>query len=63
MLFIFLQNRCVPPDAVVWPQDVEQVSKIAKICHQHRLPMIPFGTGTGMEGGVTGGEVSTTKIE
>lgn len=41
------------PDAVVWPQSVEQVSHIARLCHKHRIPMVPFGTGTGLEGGVT----------
>ncbi|XP_075796805.1 putative D-lactate dehydrogenase, mitochondrial isoform X1 [Pelodiscus sinensis] len=46
-------HRCCPPDAVVWPQDVEQVSQLAGICYSHGLPIIPFGTGTGLEGGVT----------
>ncbi|KAI5105448.1 putative D-lactate dehydrogenase, mitochondrial [Silurus meridionalis] len=45
-------HRCRPPDAVVFPRCVEEVSALAKICHQHRLPIIPFGTGTGLEGGV-----------
>uniref|UniRef100_A0A8C8RFW8 Probable D-lactate dehydrogenase, mitochondrial n=1 Tax=Pelusios castaneus TaxID=367368 RepID=A0A8C8RFW8_9SAUR len=46
-------HRCSPPDAVVWPQDVEQVSKLAGICYHHGVPIIPFSTGTGLEGGVT----------
>lgn len=37
---------------VVFPRSVEEVSALAKICHHHQLPMIPFGTGTGLEGGV-----------
>ncbi|XP_051830610.1 probable D-lactate dehydrogenase, mitochondrial [Antechinus flavipes] len=45
-------HRCSPPDAVVWPQSVEQVSRLAALCYDHRIPIIPFGTGTGMEGGV-----------
>ncbi|KAI5616191.1 putative D-lactate dehydrogenase, mitochondrial, partial [Silurus asotus] len=45
-------HRCRPPDVVVFPRCVEEVSALAKICHQHRLPIIPFGTGTGLEGGV-----------
>ncbi|NXK47671.1 LDHD protein, partial [Chauna torquata] len=44
--------RCAPPDAVVWPQDVAQVQELAALCHRHRVPMVPFGTGTGLEGGV-----------
>ncbi|KAK3536186.1 hypothetical protein QTP70_034977 [Hemibagrus guttatus] len=45
-------HRCRPPDVVVFPRCVEEVSALAKICHHHRLPIIPFGTGTGLEGGV-----------
>ncbi|XP_030059496.1 putative D-lactate dehydrogenase, mitochondrial [Microcaecilia unicolor] len=45
-------HRCRPPDIVVWPQNMEQVSRLAEICYQHNVPMIPFGTGTGLEGGV-----------
>ncbi|XP_028842463.1 putative D-lactate dehydrogenase, mitochondrial isoform X1 [Denticeps clupeoides] len=45
-------HRCHPPDVVVFPRSVEEVSALAKICHHHRLPIIPFGTGTGLEGGV-----------
>ncbi|KAF5904038.1 putative D-lactate dehydrogenase, mitochondrial, partial [Clarias magur] len=45
-------HRCLPPDVVVFPRCVEEVSALATICHRHRLPIIPFGTGTGLEGGV-----------
>lgn len=45
-------HRCRPPDVVVFPRCVEEVSALAKVCHQHQLPIIPFGTGTGLEGGV-----------
>lgn len=38
---------------VVFPRCVEEVSALAKVCHKHRLPIIPFGTGTGLEGGVS----------
>ncbi|XP_056907992.1 probable D-lactate dehydrogenase, mitochondrial isoform X1 [Takifugu flavidus] len=46
-------HRCCPPDVVVFPHCVEEVSALAKVCHKHRLPIIPFGTGTGLEGGVS----------
>ncbi|KAF3854226.1 hypothetical protein F7725_022281, partial [Dissostichus mawsoni] len=46
-------HRCCPPDVVVFPRCVEEVSALAKVCHQHNLPIIPFGTGTGLEGGVS----------
>ncbi|XP_038383527.1 probable D-lactate dehydrogenase, mitochondrial isoform X3 [Canis lupus baileyi] len=45
-------HRCQPPDVVVWPQNVEQVSRLAALCYSQGLPIIPFGTGTGLEGGV-----------
>ncbi|KAM5296848.1 putative D-lactate dehydrogenase, mitochondrial isoform 1-T1 [Glossophaga mutica] len=45
-------HRCQPPDAVVWPQNVEQVSQLAALCYRQGVPIIPFGTGTGLEGGV-----------
>jgi D-lactate dehydrogenase (cytochrome) len=41
-----------PPDAVVFPQTTEDVQKIVGICAQHNVPMIPFGTGTSLEGHV-----------
>lgn len=47
-----LPFRCRPPDVVVFPRSVEEVSALAKVCHKHNLPIIPFGTGTGLEGGV-----------
>ncbi|XP_044289987.1 probable D-lactate dehydrogenase, mitochondrial isoform X1 [Varanus komodoensis] len=45
-------HRCCPPDAVVWPQNVEQVSLLAAECYSRGVPIIPYGTGTGLEGGV-----------
>ncbi|XP_069724794.1 LOW QUALITY PROTEIN: probable D-lactate dehydrogenase, mitochondrial [Phaenicophaeus curvirostris] len=45
-------HACAPPDAVVWPQAVGQVQELAALCYRSRVPMVPFGTGTGLEGGV-----------
>ncbi|XP_069649881.1 probable D-lactate dehydrogenase, mitochondrial isoform X2 [Haliaeetus albicilla] len=45
-------HACAPPDAVVWPQAVGQVQELAALCYRCRVPMVPFGTGTGLEGGV-----------
>ena len=42
----------IPADVVVSPGSTDEVVECAKICSKHKLPMIPFGTGTGMEGGV-----------
>ncbi|KAM6057645.1 putative D-lactate dehydrogenase, mitochondrial isoform 1-T1 [Chlamydotis macqueenii] len=45
-------HTCAPPDAVVWPRALGQVQELAALCHRSRVPMVPFGTGTGLEGGV-----------
>src|SRR5258706_6911744 len=39
-----------PPDAVVFPQDTADVQEIVRICAAQRVPVIPFGTGTSLEG-------------
>ena len=45
-------HSCLPADIVVFPHSVDHVSHIARLCHTHHIPLIPFGTGTGLEGGV-----------
>ncbi|MDB5571756.1 MAG: lactate dehydrogenase [Hyphomicrobiales bacterium] len=40
------------PDAVVYPQTTEEVAEIVTLCAQHKVPVIPFGTGTSLEGHV-----------
>lgn len=40
------------PDAVVYPETVDQISRLLKICNKHKIPVIPFGAGSGFEGGV-----------
>ncbi|MCS4504984.1 FAD-binding protein [Arhodomonas aquaeolei] len=42
----------MPPDAVAFPQSTEEVAEVARICHAHRVPIIPYGTGTAVEGHV-----------
>lgn len=44
--------RCAPPQVVAFAESVEQVSGVARLCNEHRVPLIPFGSGTGLEGGI-----------
>jgi D-lactate dehydrogenase (cytochrome) len=41
-----------PADAVVFAQTTEEVAEIVRVCAEHRVPLIPFGTGTSLEGQV-----------
>jgi D-lactate dehydrogenase (cytochrome) len=41
-----------PPDAVAFAHSTEEVSAIVKICAKHKVPIIPYGTGTSLEGHV-----------
>jgi D-lactate dehydrogenase (cytochrome) len=40
------------PDAVVFPLDNDEVAFIARCCFDAHVPLIPFGTGTSLEGQV-----------
>src|SRR6266850_1044366 len=38
------------PDAVVFPETTDEVRDVVDTCRRHRVPMIPFGVGTSLEG-------------
>lgn len=42
-----------PPQAVVRPRSTEDVAVAVKICSAHGTPVVPRGSGTGLEGGST----------
>ena len=46
--------------AVVFPETNEEVSKILKLCNNHKVPVVPFGTGTSLEGNVVGNDKGIT---
>ena len=45
-------HACAPPDAVVFAQTTDEVSHIVMACAARDVPVIPFGTGTSLEGHV-----------
>jgi len=46
--------------AVVFPETNEEVSKILTLCNKHKIPVVPFGTGTSLEGNVVGNDKGIT---
>ena len=48
------------PAGVCFVNSADEVAKAVAICARHRVPIVPFGTGTGLEGGTVaaGGGVS-----
>jgi len=55
-----LTNFRVRPDAVFLPSSTTEVQSILRVCHEHRIPFVARGSGTGLSGGslpVEGGVV------
>ncbi|MCK4428579.1 MAG: FAD-binding oxidoreductase, partial [candidate division Zixibacteria bacterium] len=55
-------NKSFLPDAIVIPHSTEDVVKLMKYAHQHKIIVIPRGAGTGYTGGslpIKGGIVAT----
>ncbi len=40
----------MPPDAVVFARDVDEVAWVARHCHDHGIALIPYGAGSSLEG-------------
>ena len=53
-------HRCAAPDAVAFAESAAEVSEIVKVCASHKVPIIPFGSGTGLEGHVVALRVGVT---
>lgn len=41
----------IPPEAVIIPKTVEEVSEVVKICNEHNVPIIPRSGGTDLSSG------------
>ncbi len=46
-----LTNFRVVPAAVLLPEAAEQVQAVVRICHEHKIPFVARGSGTGLSGG------------
>jgi len=48
------------PDAVIFAESTEEVAEVVRICADHKVPVIAFGTGSSLEGHVNapGGGIS-----
>ena len=44
----------IKPQAVVFPHSNEELSKILQLCNAHGTPVVPYGTGTSLEGHAVG---------
>lgn len=45
-------HAAAPPDMVVFPESSAEVSAVVRLCAEARRPIIPFGAGTSLEGGI-----------
>lgn len=39
------------PDLITWPKSVDEVQKLVRFANRHKLPIIPYGAGSGVCGG------------
>ena len=39
-----------PPDAVIWVESTDEVVGVVEVARTHRVPIIPYGAGTSLEG-------------
>ncbi len=43
-------HGAVDPDVVVFPESSEDVQKVLRYANEHKIPVVPFGAGSGLEG-------------
>lgn len=45
-------NAPALPDAVVFPETAAEISELLKFCNKHKVPVVPYGIGSSLEGHV-----------
>ncbi len=53
----------ITPDVIVRPQTVQDVSAILSFCNDNRIPVIPYGAGTSVEGHVCAVKNGTISLD
>lgn len=43
----------MPPEAVAFPVSTEEVSKVVQLCAKYGVAIVPFGSGTSLEGHIS----------
>ena len=60
-------HRGEPPDVVVYPRSTAEVVAVVDLCRTHGVPIVPFGSGTSLEGQVVallgGVSLDTTRLD
>ena len=60
-------HRGEPPDVVVYPRSTAEVVAVVDLCRTHGVPIVPFGSGTSLEGHVVallgGVSLDTTRLD
>lgn len=46
-------HQACPPDAVAFVTSTTEAAEVVKICAAHKIPMIPYGVGTSLEGHIS----------
>ncbi|MHB1556903.1 MAG: FAD-binding oxidoreductase [Isosphaeraceae bacterium] len=49
-----------PPDCIVFPESVEEVAEVVRLCARHLVPIIAYGAGTSIEGHIMAVEGGVT---
>ena len=46
-------HKSASPDLVVFPESTNEVREIVLVCGKHKVPIVPFGAGTSLEGHIS----------